>query len=195
MVPMFRQKSIKNCSSCHSDRSNCKILLLQIKFYFYFNVFAFLYSGYFQLKQARQDSLPILNHIIKEPENKRCVIFPPCENLSLLNIPLSLLAPCCCSVYIFIHKTVYITVSNKWGCFVGWAFLDFYKGHVRGEFSSHTLELYPRVFSFIFNIKSRVLEVEHTVLHWTQINSISSPWILEITFGMFFLIEHFRVPG
>lgn len=46
------------------------MLLFQIRFHFYFNTFAFLYSEYFHLKQPRQNSLPILDQTVKDPENK-----------------------------------------------------------------------------------------------------------------------------
>ena len=138
-----QKKGPPKCRSCHLDRSNCNMLWFQIGFQVYFNICGFLYSENFQPKQPRWNLLPILGQIIKDLENKRFVIFPPCENLSLLNILLSLFASCCCSICIFMNKIVYICVSNKMGLLCGLTFLDFYRKHVGDEFSSQALSTLP----------------------------------------------------
>ena len=144
VIYMVRQKKDpQSVDLGHLDRSNCNMLWFQIGFHVYFNICGFLYSKNFQPTQPRWNLLLILGQIIKDFENKRFVIFPPCENLSLLNILLYLLASCCCFIYIFMHKIVYISVSNKMGLLCGLAFLDFYKKLVRPEFSSQAPSTLP----------------------------------------------------
>lgn len=174
----MRQKHTKNCASWHLieaiviynysqwDFTLIASLLLCMSFFLLY--FAIVWS-YFKLKTTEEaDLLPHLCQILKDPEYKSFVILYPRKNLPMLKIYLSLFAPCCCSIYIFMNRAGPVSVSNRWDCFVGWALLDFYKKHVKAKFSSHSPKLYPGVFSFIFNVKSRILEVEQIVLHWVQ---------------------------